>query len=370
MTDRRNDFIASILKYFLLLASFLYMAALKIAFLLRQNGMLPTAYLKAKVISVGNLTLGGTGKTPLVEFVSRILLDSRKKVAILTRGYKIASKDIFRPDNKNTSLFEEIGDEAALLRVKLPQVDILVGPDRARNGREAISKHGADVLVLDDGFQYWPLSRDIDILAIDAKNPFGNGMLLPRGILREPVENMNRASIFVITKIDVATQEQINNIKSKIKSINPEAFIFTAAHKPEGIVEFANSQKLGVLSGAENNLGLGFIKGKEVLTVSGIADNEYFLKTLKGLGAVIKESVFYQDHHPYTFSDLEYMANACRQAGVKTIIVTEKDMIKIKSLIKRHLLVFESFQLQFLALGVKLEITENAEKFKELILVK
>ena len=370
MTDRRNDFIASIFKYPLLFVSLLYLAVLKITFLLRQNGILPTTYLNAKVISVGNITFGGTGKTPLVEFVSRILLDSNKKVAILTRGYKIASKDISRSGNKNRPLFEEIGDEPALLRMKLPQIDVLVGPDRVNNGRTAVSKSGADVLILDDGFQYWPLSRDIDILAIDAKNPFGNGMLLPRGILREPIENMNRASIFVITKIDVATQEQINDIKSKIKSINPAAFIFTAVHKPESMVEFANSQKLDALAGAENNLDLGFIKGKEILTVSGIGDNEYFLNTLKSLGAVIKESIFYQDHHPYSFGDLEYIANTCRQTGVRTIIVTEKDMIKIKPLIHRHLLAFESFQLQFLAVGVKLEITENLGKFKELILVK
>lgn len=358
MTDRRNDFIAFILKYFLFLASLLYLAVLKIIFLLRHNGILPTTHLKARVISVGNLTLGGTGKTPLVEFVSRVFLDNGEKVAILTRGYKIASKGISVFGGNEPLLFEWIGDEPALLRMKLPQVDILAGPDRVKNGQDAIHRYGADILVLDDGFQYWTLSRDMDILAIDAKNPFGNGMVLPRGILREPVDSLVRASIFVITKIDAVDQRQISDIKSKIKLINPQASIFTAVHKPENI------------SDMKNNLGLDFIKGKEVLAVSGIADNDYFLKILKDLGGVIKECIFYQDHHPYDFGDLEYIAGLCLHMGVKTVVVTEKDMIKIKPLIRRYLLSFESFQIQFLAVGIKLEITENESKLRELILAK
>lgn len=370
MNDRENGLIASVLKPLLLAASLVYLACLKIIFLLHHRGILTTTHLQAKVISIGNLTLGGTGKTPLVELVSRILLDSGKKIAILTRGYKIASNDITNIAHKDPFSFEQIGDEPALLRMKLPQADILVGRDRVKNGKAAIYRSGADVLILDDGFQHWVLSRDMDILAIDARNPFGNGMLLPRGILREPLENAARANIIVITKVDAVNQEQVSDIKVRMKALNPDALVVTAVHNPESISEFADSQKLQAVSGPGKAQGLDFLKNKDVVAVSGIGDNDYFIKALKDLGASIKETIFYQDHHPYSFADLEYIVAKCRQAGTRIAVVTEKDMIKIKPLINRHLLAFESFQMQFLAVGVKMQIVENEAKFRELILAK
>lgn len=363
MTDRREGSVASILQFILFLASLLYLLAIKVLFILHQKGFLPTAHLEARVISVGNLTLGGAGKTPLVELVSRCLLEKGKKVAVLTRGYRIPSQDDKTVHQHKPHLFEEIGDEPALLRLKLPQVNIIIGPDRVKNGKAAISNYGIDVLVLDDGFQYWSLSRDIDILVIDATNPFGNEMLLPRGILREPVSNLVRANIIVITKTDIAMPQQIAHIKSRLKSLNSGAPVFLSIHKPVRIVEFPRPAKTLDLSSEKPQPELDWLKEKEFVAVCGIGDPLYFIKTLQGLGAVIKTSITFEDHHPYSFQDLAYISKGCRSLGVNRVITTEKDMIKLRPLIESHASAFESFQMEFLALGIELEITENRDKF-------
>lgn len=365
MNDTETGFIASALKFILLLCSWLYFSGLKSIMFLQQGGIIPTVHLGVRVISVGNLTVGGTGKTPLVEFIVNILSRKGNKVAVLTRGYKIASeKKTELSADRDISLFEQIGDEPALLRMKLPQAAVLVGPDRVKTGQEAIYKHGADVLVLDDGFQYWRLSRDIDILAIDASNPFGNGSLLPRGILREPVEDLVRASIFVLSKADMAKPQALQAIKNRIRSLNPDALIVEAVHEPVQLVEFANSEKL--FSEVEHtDLKLDSLKGKPCVSVCGIARPNYFIKTLKDLGADIKNSITFEDHHPYVFSDIENISKACVQAGTNTVVTTEKDMIKFRALIQRHVFSFKSLQLRLLSLGIKLKITQGEDKFIE-----
>lgn len=368
MTDKASGIIANILQLFLSLLSFLYLAAIKIIFLLRQYGILPTMRLEAKVISIGNLTLGGTGKTPLVEFVVRSLLERNKKVVILTRGYRIITKENRMIPEHKLLLFEQIGDEPALLRLKLPQINILVGPDRVKNGRLAICNYGADVLVLDDGFQCWGLSRNIDILVIDATNPFGNQMLLPRGILREPVENLVRADIIVITKADIVQSQEVDAIRKKVRSLNPDALIISSIHKPVRVVDFSN---LADKSYFQNGvLQLEWLRAKEVVAVCGIGDPDYFLKTLQHMGAVVKDNIIFEDHHPYTFQDLAVISSRCQQAGANIVITTEKDMIKLRPLFENHALAFETLQLKFLALSIQLELLDNQDKFIEHLLAK
>lgn len=370
MTDKATGFAAPILKFILFLASLLYALGINIIFALRKNGILSAAHLGGKVISVGNLTLGGTGKTPLVELAARCLIERGKKVAILTRGYKIPSKEKNAAPNIKPLLFEEIGDEPALLGIKLPQATILVGPDRIKNGRVAISRYGADVLLLDDGFQHWRLSRDMDIVLIDALNPFGNGRLLPRGILREPASGLIRAAVVVITKVNAVTAQQIETLKSAIKRLNPEALIVTSFHKPVNLVEFANSERLPEPSAATPEFPPDWARGKEFVSVCAVADPDYFLKTLNSLGAIIKASLNFRDHHPYSFKDLRLICEKCRQSGADKIITTEKDMIKLKPLIERNRLPLTNLKLEFLALGIRLELIENQDKFIERLMSK
>jgi tetraacyldisaccharide 4'-kinase len=357
MTDKRSGVVASILKFFLFLFSLLYILGLKVVFTLR---LLRTAHLHldAKVISVGNLTTGGTGKTPLVEMIANFLLEKGKKVVVLTRGYKLLSKE--KSDKAlQPFLYEEIGDEPALLRKNLPRATILVGAGRVKNARLAIRSYSADTLILDDGFQYRQLARDIDILVIDATNPFGNGRLLPRGILREPIAGLVRADAVVITKIDAASPGQVNTVKARIKSQNPGAIIACAVHKPSRVLDFN-----------ESILQPAWLQAREFIAVCAIGDPQYFINTLKSAGAVIKDSVFFEDHHPYSLKDLIDIADRCQKASIKKVITTEKDMIKIKPALDRHQLTFKGYGLEFFALGIELDIVENKDEFLRRLLGK
>lgn len=339
MTDKAAGAPAAILRFIFSFLSFLYLCGIKIIFTLYKYGLLPTERLKARVISIGNLTLGGTGKTPLVEFVARQLLARGFKVAVLTRGYKVSSGE---------------PDEPFLLRKNLPQAVVLIGPDRVKNGRLAIEKYGADTLVLDDGFQHRRLKRDVDILMIDAVNPFGNEKLIPRGILREPVKNLQRSDVVVISKIDFAATDKVMLIKERIKSLRPDILIASSVHRP---VKFVDA--------VDKDTPLDWIKDKACVVVSGIADPGYFLYILKGLGAVPKANFIFPDHHPYSFKELEAVYNKCRELSVLNVVTTEKDMIRLKPLLCKYASTFGNIKAQFLALAVQLEFTENQDKFIE-----
>jgi tetraacyldisaccharide 4'-kinase len=233
----------------------------------------------------------------------------------------------------------------------------MVGADRIKNGRAAIRDWGADILVLDDGFQCWNLSRDIDILAIDATNPFGNGNLLPRGILREPVGHLARANIYVLTKTDAAAQKDIDAVTARIRSLNPQAFIVSSVHQPSRITAFGGE-----------DLSVDWIKGKEFVAVCGIADPAYFIKTLEVAGAIIKQKIVFQDHHPYCFQDIVEIIDICQQVSVKRVITTQKDMIKLQPLMEKHAASFEKCGLEFFTLGIRLQITKDFERFMERLL--
>jgi tetraacyldisaccharide 4'-kinase len=359
MTDEKSGIVASVLKFFLLLFSLLYLLAIKIIFILREVRLLPTTRLKVKVVSIGNLTMGGTGKTPLVEKVVNYLAQRGKKVGVLTRGYKIAVKAERSDSDRKTHLFEEIGDEPALLRLKLPTITILVGSNRIKNGNIAIRDWRVNVLVLDDGFQCWELDRDVDILAIDTTNPFGNRKLLPRGILREPISHLSRADVVVMTKTNIATSEQAEAVKNKVKSLNPRALIVSSVHKPSRVVDISNKA----------SLQLEWLKDKEFVIVCAIGDPAYFIKILENLGAVVKDSLIFEDHHPYSLKDLLAVSDKCKQISVKRIMVTEKDMVKLEPLLERRGFILNDFPLEFFALGIDLDFTNNEDEFIERILI-
>jgi tetraacyldisaccharide 4'-kinase len=176
-----------------------------------------------------------------------------------------------------------------------------------------------------------------------------------------------RASVVVITKTDFAGLQDVEALKNKIKSINPDAFIFTSVHKPVKLLEFASFERLQMATSQNTELPLESIKGKNIVALCGIGNPDYFMKTLDKLGAVVKAEIAFQDHHPYDFADLEYISKKCQAASTKTIVTTEKDMIKLKPLIQRHALAFESLQIKFSALEIRLGILQDEDKFAELI---
>jgi tetraacyldisaccharide 4'-kinase len=282
--------------------------------------------LPAKVISIGNLTLGGTGKTPAVIAIAEEAKRRGFKPCILTRGYKgKASGPCFVSKGGFPLLtVKEAGDEPYLMAERLRDVPIVMGKNRYKSGIFAIenlySKAPSSELlfILDDGFQHWSLHRDIDVLLIDATNPFGNGKLFPEGILREPLKAMRRAHIVVMTKADMICNELMKAINLKIKEHNPDAILYISFHKP---IAFVNT------SGEIKNLDS--LKYTPVYAFAGIANPQHFKVLLSSIGADVVRFKSFRDHHPYKQQDINKIKKDA--SGLK-IITTEKDLVRLKGL--------------------------------------
>ena len=255
---------------------------------------------EAKVVSVGNLTLGGTGKTPFTAMLARLIREKAgRKPAVLIRGYG--------------------RDEQSMLREQLGDVPLIVGRDRVAGAREAARERGADVLILDDGFQHRALARDLDIVLVDTRDPFGNERLFPRGILREPVSGIRRAHVVVLTKADRSLVDP-GSIRGRLSALNGGALFLEAVHAPAYLWDLATRKRMA----------LDTLKGKKTFLVSGIGDPGYFEATVRGLGAEVVGHRAFPDHHVYRESDVRLVAEAARAADLA--VTTEKDAVKLESL--------------------------------------
>ena len=304
MTDQRKGFTASVCKILLLILSFIYAAAVRSTRVLYARGILPSYRPPKPVISVGNITVGGTGKTPLVILVVNILRSAGLRPAVLSRGYMAGAK--------------EPGDEPNMMTEILPGVPILVGADRAGNIRAALRAGGTDIFVCDDAFQHWPLKRDLDIVAVDALNPFGNDCVLPRGILREPLGGLKRAHMAVITRAD-RSPNGTADLRRRLREMNPDMLVVESIHQPLG------------LSGVYDRafLGLDILRGKKVAAFCAIADPEAFGDSLARAGAQVVRRFDFMDHHVYTVADMSAIRDFCRVHGIDTVVTTHKDAVKI-----------------------------------------
>lgn len=334
MNDRAGGIIASIIKLFLLLLSLVYYCAIRTFLLLYKVRILKSYRPQCKVISVGNITLGGTGKTPLVLAIARRLKGSGKRLAILIRGYKGEAK-------LGTS------DEVELLKRHLPNIPILVGRNRIKTAKEAVDSYGADIILLDDGFQHWRLGRDIDILTLDVNNPLGNGKLIPRGILREPISSLKRAGIFVLTKVgyDGDSIAKAQGLKNRLNIINKDAIVFTSSYVPTMLYDIFEGKPIS----------LSEINGKDLALICGIADPESFEECVKSQGAKVVLKYYFLDHHKYDEREIGGIINECKRKGVDTIVTTEKDVPRLIDKIQNS-------GVRFLAFGIELKI-DNEEKF-------
>ncbi|MFA6320417.1 MAG: tetraacyldisaccharide 4'-kinase [Candidatus Omnitrophota bacterium] len=325
MTDKRKGAFYSILKFILYAVSLAYGAAILVRRLFYTVGIFKSEKVPLKIISVGNLTLGGTGKTPFVIWLVDMLDEEfDKKASVLIRGYG--------------------WDEQTMLKRKLPDTPIMVGEDRARSAHKAIKLYGSDTAVLDDGFQHWELSRNIDIVLIDSRNPFGNGFLFPRGVLRETKEALKRASVVVFTKTDKKNAE-LDNVKREIKNINDNIVFLEAVHRPF----YVNDLK------GRKDRPLEFLKGKRVVLLSSIGDPGYFADTVRSLGADIAEHIIFADHHNYKESDAELIVKRCNERKFDFILTTEKDEVKLR----RMSLSFAGYPVMTLA--IKMDILSGKE---------
>lgn len=277
--------------------------------------LLPARKLPCPVISIGNLTTGGTGKTPLTITLCRLLREKGYKPAVLSRGYGRTGQAKVAPvsDGKNILMDPRTaGDEPYLMAQLLPGVPIIVGASRFGTGKWALDTLGVNILVLDDGFQHRQLYRDVDILLLGKKRPFGNGYLLPRGALREAKSGLERAGIIVTTGEAPAEQKVLPLVRKKKQTKVPPQFHGT--HRPVGII------------GPDGTLTPpACLKGKKVYAFAGMGNPQSFRHTLECLGATIVSFAVFGDHHPYTSDNVERIVTESKQLGADLILTTEKD---------------------------------------------
>ena len=302
MTDKKTGIVFVPFKAVLYLASLLYGLVIIVRAIFYKLHIFSTRKAPLLVISVGNITLGGTGKTPFTMTLARILEESLKKnVCVLIRGYG--------------------WDEQEMLKRNLADVPVLVGEDRCRSSYRAVKLYGSDTAILDDGFQHWELARDLNIVLIDSRNPFGNGHLFPRGVLRESKRSLERADVIVFTKTDKAPAG-IDKIRAEIKAINNNAIFLETRHAP---IHFYEGR-------ARKIYDLPYASAKRVILLSGIGDPAYFEDTVKGLGADIIEHIKFPDHYNYRAGDIGRIVSICEEKYFDFIVTTEKDIVKLNRL--------------------------------------
>ena len=325
---------AIVLAAFLHALSLIFERIVRTRLWLYKNRILRPAHLGVQTIVVGNLTVGGTGKTPVVECLARVLHARGRNVAILSRGYKSKKEPLHRKwlraithkepdppkvvsDGRRVLLSSlEAGDEPYMLARNLPGVAVVVDKDRVKAGQYAVKKFGADTLILDDGFQYFKLKDHQQVLLVDKNNPFGNGRLLPRGILREPVEHLRRASYVFLTKSDGKADPAL---EARIQQLRPGTELIECAHRPKFLQDVFGEQRHP----------LDWLAGRRVACLSAIAVPESFEDFVSGFGAQIVLRSRYLDHHRFSPGELQGVFEDARAAGADIIVTTEKDAVRI-----------------------------------------
>ena len=310
--------------------------------------------LPCPVISVGNLTVGGSGKTPCTMALARWFQDRGRAVGILLRGYgRRGSAVTVAGDGQGTlTSWEAVGDEAVLLARRLPAVPVVVGGDRFRAGQEALRRFRLDLLLLDDGFQHRQLHRDLDLVMVDATDPFGGGRLLPRGRLREPLAALRRAHAIILSRTDQTSE--LASLRRCLEQIAPEAVEVLTRHRPSRLTELDGREERPVHS----------LSGRRVLAVSGIANPAGFHQTVADLGGILAGSLVYPDHHPYGPADFLRLDRAAGEARAELIVTTEKDAVRMPAPPREG----AGDGRPILVLQVALEITEGAAALERLLL--
>lgn len=351
----------------LFIASRFYRMAIQFRIWMYDKRVIRNRSIGCLVVSVGNVSCGGTGKTPVVEVFAKSLCQKGRKVAILSRGYrskkipfwkkmaqKFSSEKMEIPpkivsDGNNLLLNSQYaGDEPYMLATNLKDVAVIVDKDRVKSGLYAIDKFETDTLILDDGFQYLDLKSHINIVLIDSTDPFGNHHVLPRGILREPIKNLRRADYIFLTKSNGGSH--LKHLKRFLRQHNRHAEIIECCHKPRYL------EKVYERGEREN---LEFLKEKRIAAISAIARPESFESFLGQLGGNIVHSTHYADHHRFSEQELIDFVNDAKAAKADIIVTTEKDAVRMPRL--------NRYDIQFYFLRVEIDILSGKENFDQCI---
>ena len=357
--DQNQPLSVRMLLGFLKGVSLVFRCIVGVRYVFYELGVLRRFPLGCQVISIGNVTAGGTGKTPVTEKFARELHACGRKVAILSRGYRRKERpwwqrmfsEVIEPplvvsDGKRILLDAATGgDEPYMLASNLPGVCVVVDRNRVKAGRYAIRRFGCDTLILDDGFQYQKLKHSLEVVLVDKTNPFGNGNMLPRGVLREPAKNLRRADFIFITKSDGDSRE----VRGLVRQFNEKAEIIECRHAPRVLRDVYTREELP----------LEWLKGKTLATLSGIAVPQGFENSLRTLGAKVIHCERYADHHRYEPSEIIEALNRAADRGCDALLTTEKDAVRFPRL--------ETTPVPAYYLRVDIEILAGAENFHDAV---
>jgi len=306
----------------------LYSLAVRLRRSLYDRGWLNVEKLPVPVISVGNLTVGGTGKSPMAAMVARMLARLGTRPAVVTRGYGGNHTGLATIVSRGTGPVvdaEAAGDEAVMLAAQLaspsPGIPVIVSRRRADGGRLAVSDLSAGCVILDDGFQHLALARDLNLLLLDGSDPFGNGRMLPAGILREPVDQMRRADAIIINRADVGSREARAAIEAAASRYCPAAPVLHARSRLTGLRDAKTGQEVGVER----------LPGARLLCFAGIARAERFFQDMAAAGGIVVGSLRFPDHHRFSETDIQRIAATAAGVRADMILTTQKDLARLSA---------------------------------------
>lgn len=359
--ERKRPF--SFFESLLYLVSIIYYGLAKFRAKVYKKGIIESKRLPCKVISIGNITAGGTGKTPMTLYVAGLMLRLGYEVVVISRGYKgELEKTGGIISNGKTILVgpKKAGDEPFMLAGRLKNIPLIVGQNRFEAGMQAVKKFNPDVIVLDDGFQHLKLKRDLDLVLLDSNKPFGNLHLLPRGVLREPLSALLRADAFIMTRSDRASDEEAKKFLSGLKESMQSKPVFKTSHQPYGyIVKKEKNIPFASISKKSFLYDFDFLKDSRVLAFAGIARNDEFRHTVESFKCDIADFIGFEDHHQYSDNELSRMFRLAEKTNVEFLITTEKDYARIANRI--------AWPIDLVVIGIEISFLSNPKVFTDFI---
>ena len=352
-----------LMKPFLFAISIVYGGLVKLREVLYKKGVLQSKRLPCSVVSIGNITVGGTGKTPMTLYVAELIRRFGYKVAIVSRGYKGKAEKTGGIVYDGRTIYmepDQAGDEPFMMAKRLRSVPIIVGKDRFKAGMLAVKEFNPDVVLLDDGFQHLRLYRDIDLVLLDFNSPFGNGNLLPRGILREPASSLSRADALILTRSDLVPGSIKAKLLDRLMYLSQKRSVYITFHAPYIYQVVKATRDIEDIALSESqDWNSNMIKGRKAFAFSGIARNEDFKHTVEGFGCDVSGFAGFPDHHTYSDEDINTILQSAKDAGADIICTTEKDYARMGHR--------KSWPIDLVIIGIEIAFGDDEAAFNDYI---
>lgn len=349
--SEKKGFGYGLIRFILVILSWVYQSAVVLRMCGYRIGLLPVHTLKVPVISMGNITAGGTGKTPAVVSAAKLFLAEGYKPVILTRGYGRKTKNtLVVSDGKELKAsLSEAGDEPVSMAQECRNVPIIADSKRFRGGAVAIEKFNPDVILLDDGFQHVSLTRNINIVLIDCLMPWGRGRCLPAGFLREPKSSIKRADMIILTRSNLVSAEQKQKIEQELQALNSFASILESTHAPVKLTRLTRKEEKDI----------AWLHNKNVVVVAGIGNMQAFIRTVENAGAEVVKIFSFPDHHQFNHQEISSVISFAREKDFP-VITTGKDAVRIS--------VMKPAWEDFFVLDIAFTITRGYDTWKKTLL--